>query len=68
MEELLSTLNPGTSVTIETDKLPEFWEHCKTKYDLYAFRYQYFDTKVEITQTKETVFRIKRHDNQNQTT
>lgn len=68
MNELLSSLNSGVSVTIETDQLPDFWEYCKSQDNLYAFNYEYFKNMVKIIPNKEnTVIIIKSHDNQNQT-
>jgi len=57
MKEILSELEKGNSVLIETEKLEEFWYYCSTKRTLYAFRYEYQETMVKITITPETNIR-----------
>jgi len=59
MNEILLLLDAGSSVIIQTDKLPEFWEFCKSSHNLYSFRYSYFEDKVEINITKDTILRVK---------
>jgi len=54
---MLTELLKGTTVLLETDKLPDFWEYCMTQKNLYSFRYQYFETTVKITITPETNIR-----------
>lgn len=60
MSEILILLLAGNPVLINQDDLPEFWYYCKTKHDLFAFRYRYFENNtVEIIITKETILRNK---------
>jgi len=57
MKEILSELEKGSTVLIETSQLDEFWAYCMTQKNLYSFRYQYFETTVKITITPETNIR-----------
>ena len=56
---MLIQLNSGSSVIIQTDQLPEFWDFCKSSHNLYSFRYKYSEDKVEITIAPETILRVK---------
>lgn len=54
MKDILKELIAGNQVLLETDKLSEFWEYCKTQKGLYSFRYEYYDAMVKITLTNKT--------------
>jgi len=54
MKEILSELEKGSTVLIETSQLDEFWSYCMTQKNLYSFRYEYHETTVKITITPET--------------
>jgi len=57
MNEILIELEKGSTVILETEKLPEFWAYCMAQKNLYAFRYDYQETTVKITIDKETNIR-----------
>lgn len=61
-EQILEALNSGNTVQIEQEKLPEFWAHCKASHNLYSFRYDYTEFHVNITQTPDTILRVKSHE------
>jgi hypothetical protein len=57
MNEILTELLKGSTVILETEKLTDFWAYCMTQKNLYAFRYDYQETTVKITISKETNIR-----------
>lgn len=59
MDKIFKTLNSGESVLINQSDLPEFTKFVSKQKDYYSFRYEYFETMVQITMTgKETIIRI----------
>lgn len=48
MNEILEELIKGSTILLEVEKLPEFWEFIHTQKDLYSFRYEYTDKLVKI--------------------
>lgn len=61
MKEILIELEKGSTILLETERLTEFWDYCKSQPDYYSFRYYYPDDKlVKITLTgKETIIKSK---------
>jgi len=57
MKKILSELEKGSTVLIETSQLDEFWAYCMTQKNLYSFRYEYQETTVKITITPKTNIR-----------
>ena len=54
MKDILKELIAGNQVLLETNKLSEFWQYCKSQKGLYSFRYEYYDAMVKITLTNKT--------------
>lgn len=59
---MLEALNKGDSVLIEKESLDEFWKFCMSQKDYYSFRYEYTEFHVKITQTPDTILRVKSHE------
>lgn len=60
MKDVLKELIAGNTVLLETDKLPDFWAHCKTQKGLYSFRYEYTEAVVKITINKADTVLIQK--------
>lgn len=57
MEQILAELIKGSTVLLETDKLPDFWKYTMSLKHRFAFRYEYTETTVKITIDKNaTIF------------
>lgn len=54
MDKIFKELIAGNQALLETEKLTDFWEYCKTRKELYTFRYEYYDAMVKITLTNKT--------------
>lgn len=51
MEEILKELIKGSTISLELDKLEDFWKFTMSQKDYYSFRYSYSETTVLITLT-----------------
>lgn len=57
MKEILDELIKGSTVLLETEKLPDFWRYTMSQKHRFAFRYEYQETTVKITIDKSnTIF------------
>lgn len=62
MNEILTELVKGSTIILETEKLPDFWIFTMSQKDYYSFRYTYSENLVSITLLgKDTI--IKMHKN-----
>lgn len=55
MKEILSELNEGNSVLLETEKLEDFLKYSFDQPDFHSYSFEYSEGLVKITMTEKIV-------------
>jgi hypothetical protein len=60
MKEILTELNNGSTILMETSTLPEFFDYVSKERDYYGFRFEYIEDMVKITMDyKHTIIKLR---------